>query len=148
MDEQQVIEIKKSVPEITTIYEFNGGNSWEITRSTPQGVFAIGISKGTQSDNKTDVQDMTGAKAYYIANKNRLLEKWTIEATDAKGVSNTREITEGTQADKSEIKDAHAAMTKLESEGLTIVSIMSSSVKLIEMATLQIRETGQGKVGE
>lgn len=144
-DEQQVIEIKKTVPEITTIYEFHGGNGWEITKSTPQGVFAHGISKGIQSDNKTDVQDIAGAKAYYIANKDKLLEKWTIEATDAKGEPVTREITEGTQADKSEVKDAHEAMTKLESEGLVIVNIMSSSKKLIEMATLQIRVTGQSK---
>jgi len=141
-DEQQVIEIKKTVPEITTIYEFPGGNGWEVTRSTPDGVFAIGISKGLQSDNKTDVQTMDGAAAYYLANKDKWLEKWVIEAKNEKGEPVTRELTEGTQADKdkTELRDAAEAAALIEKEGLVVKSITTTDKKLIDMATIQVRD--------
>jgi len=145
MDEQQVIEIKKSIPEITTIYEFPGGSGWEISRSTPDGVFNTGVSKGIQQDNKTDVRDINGAKDYYIANKDRILEKWIIEAENEKGEPVTRELTEGAQADtdKTELRDAAEAAAALEKEGLTVKSITTTNRQLINMATIQVRSVSK-----
>lgn len=135
-----VIYYNKTSHIIETIYEFPGGGAWLIDRSTPKGVDQINLSKGTQGDNKTVVTTQEEAAAYYIANRDKMLEVWTLETENAKGEKTVQTITEGMQPDeKTEFKDAAEAIAKLEADGLTVNEITTSSKKLILMATIQVR---------
>ncbi len=137
-----VIYHNKTANIIETIYEFPSGNLWAIDRSTPDGVYQVILNKGIQSDNKTDIQSQSDAITYYLSNKSKIIEVWTIEVENSKGEKSIQTIKEGIQPDGiTEIKDATSVQAKLESEGFTVKKITSKQSPMIETIELQKRPT-------
>jgi hypothetical protein len=143
-----VIYYNKTSHVIETIYEFPDGESWAIDHSDPNSVTQVNIHKGKQSDNITDVTTQEQAAAYYLANKDKLLEAWHFTCNDKQGHVVELDITEGKQPDGKDFKNADEAAAELVNRGLTVVDVQTYTKELIEMALLQNRKVNEQLIEE